>query len=252
MVASSLEGTVPASVVAPSTELKQPTPGSYERFKRTADLLLGGFLLLLSAPVIGLAWVLVRLTSASPGFYQQSRIGRFGEPFVILKLRTMQHDCEAASGVRWATRNDARVTAIGRVLRKLHIDELPQFLNVLRGDMSLVGPRPERPEFVGPLAEAIPEYLGRLRVRPGLTGLAQVQLPPDSNIDSVRRKLVLDLCYIHSRGPWLDLRLLMATALYLGGLSYDAVRRAMRLPDPLVPTETSQSLIDTVIDTRTR
>jgi lipopolysaccharide/colanic/teichoic acid biosynthesis glycosyltransferase len=164
----------------------------------------------------------------------------------------MYHECEAASGVRWATANDTRVTPIGRVLRKLHIDELPQLLNVLRGDMSLVGPRPERPEFVRPLAEAIPDYLARLRVRPGLTGLAQVQLPPDSSIDSVRQKLVLDLCYVNNRGLWLDLRLLLATSLYVSGLSFEAVRRLMRLPNPLMPGESSQSLIDTVIDNQMR
>jgi lipopolysaccharide/colanic/teichoic acid biosynthesis glycosyltransferase len=141
---------------------------------------------------------------------------------------------------------------IGRLIRKLHIDELPQLLNVLRGDMSLVGPRPERPEFVGPLAQLIPDYAGRLRVRPGLTGLAQVQLPPDSSLDSVRRKLVLDLLYVNHYGPWLDLRLLLATVLYLGGLPYDAVRRAMQLPNPLVLAPTSQALIDTVIEHKAR
>src|SRR5205823_3448469 len=108
---------------------------------------------------------------------------RFGEPFIILKLRTMYDRCEAKTGAAWATRNDPRVTPVGRVLRKLHIDELPQLLNILRGDMSLVGPRPERPEFVGPLSRALPGYADRLQVRPGLTGLAQIQLPPDSDLE---------------------------------------------------------------------
>jgi hypothetical protein len=125
------------------------------------------------------------------------------------------------------------VTPVGRVLRKLHLDELPQLFNVLRGDMSLVGPRPERPEFVGPLSDAIPGYAERHRVRPGVTGLAQIQLPPDTDVESVRRKLVLDRCYARRCGLWLDLRILLGTALYLAGFSYDRVRRLARLPNPL-------------------
>jgi lipopolysaccharide/colanic/teichoic acid biosynthesis glycosyltransferase len=218
----------------------------YERAKRLVDLCVGSLMLVLAAPVVALAWALVRLTSRGPGFYSQARVGRGGEPFVILKLRTMYHDCEARSGVKWATRNDPRVTPVGRILRKLHIDELPQLLNILRGDMSLVGPRPERPEFVGPLSQTLPNYADRLRVRPGLTGLAQIQLPPDSDLESVRRKLILDRVYVARCGLGLDLRLLVATAVYLGGASFAGVRRALWLPNPLA--DTADPLADTVVE----
>lgn len=223
-----------------------PVDGLYERLKRGLDIVVAGFLVAVLAPVLTVAWALIRLTSAGPGFYSQSRVGRFGEPFVILKLRTMAHRCEAQSGAVWSTRNDPRVTRLGRILRKLHIDELPQLLNILRGDMSLVGPRPERPEFVVPLSEAIPGYADRLRVRPGLTGLAQIQLPPDTDLESVRRKLVLDRMYMERRGLGLDLRLLAGTALYLCGLSYAGVRRAVRLPNPLA--NLADPLADTVVE----
>ena len=219
----------------------------YERAKRLLDLCVGSLMLLAAAPVVLVAWALIRLTSRGPGFYSQARVGRFGEPFVILKLRTMYHDCEARSGVKWSTKNDPRVTPVGRVLRKLHIDELPQLLNVLRGDMSLVGPRPERPEFVGPLSQSLPNYADRLRVRPGLTGLAQIQLPPDSDLESVRRKLILDRTYVARCGLALDLRLMAGTAVYLCGVSYGGVRRLMLLPNPLAAL--ADPLADTVVET---
>ena len=219
----------------------------YERAKRLFDLCVGSLMLLVAAPVVLLGWAVIRLSSRGPGFYSQARVGRFGEPFVILKLRTMSHGCEARSGVKWATKDDPRVTPVGRVLRRLHIDELPQLLNVLRGDMSLVGPRPERPEFVGPLSEALPGYSDRLRVRPGLTGLAQVQLPPDSDLESVRRKLVLDRTYVARCGLLLDLRLMVGTAVYLCGVSYGGVRRLFWLPNPLLAI--ADPLADTVVET---
>jgi len=214
------------------------------------DIVLAGLLLAIVAPVLAVAWVVVRLTSPGPGFYSQSRVGRLGEPFEILKLRTMYHQCEAKTGPVWAARKDSRVTPVGRVLRKLHIDELPQLLNILRGDMSLVGPRPERPEFVGLLSEAIPGYSDRLRVRPGLTGLAQIQLPPDTELESVRRKIVLDRLYLERRGLGLDLRLLAGTAVYLCGLSYTGVRRMAQLPNPLA--NVADPLADTLVETSVR
>ena len=222
----------------------------YDRVKRGMDLCLSALMIVVAAPVVGLAWVLVRVTSRGPGFYSQTRVGRFGEPFVILKLRTMYHDCEARSGARWSSKNDPRVTPVGRVLRKLHVDELPQLLNILRGDMSLIGPRPERPEFVGPLSEALPGYAERLRVRPGLTGLAQIQLPPDSDLESVRRKLVLDRVYVARCGLGLDLRLLVGTAVYLSGVSFGGVRRILWLPNPLAAL--ADPMADTVVESAVR
>jgi lipopolysaccharide/colanic/teichoic acid biosynthesis glycosyltransferase len=205
-----------------------------DRLKRIFDLLVAAAISIVALPVIGAAWVLVRVTSWGPGFYSQVRVGRNGRQYRIYKLRTMYHNCEAASGAAWCTRQDKRVTGIGRVLRKLHIDELPQLWNVVRGDMSLVGPRPERPEFVGPLSGQIPGYSDRLAVRPGVTGLAQIQLPADESLDDVRRKIVLDRCYAERHDLWLDLRIMFGTAVYLLGFSYEAIRKALVLPNPLV------------------
>jgi lipopolysaccharide/colanic/teichoic acid biosynthesis glycosyltransferase len=232
----------------PRTAPPPPNPiGPEEGGQRIFDVVVGSLLAVAAVPIVAIAWALVRLTSAGPGFYTQTRVGRFGRPFRILKLRTMYHACEAASGPKWSTRGDPRVTPVGRVLRKLHIDELPQLWNILAGDMSIVGPRPERPEFAGPLSRTLPGYANRLLVRPGLTGLAQVQLPPDSDIGSVRRKLVLDQWYVVGRSVWLDARLVAVTGLHVCGLSAELVRRLGRLPDPLAAAA-ADPLADTVID----
>jgi lipopolysaccharide/colanic/teichoic acid biosynthesis glycosyltransferase len=205
-----------------------------DRFKRSFDLIIAAAISIIAVPVIGAAWVLVRATSSGPGFYSQVRVGRNGRHYRIYKLRTMYHNCEAVSGAAWSTKRDNRVTRVGRILRKLHVDELPQLLNVLRGDMSLVGPRPERPEFVGPLARQIPGYYDRLAVRPGVTGLAQIQLPADEDIEDVRKKVVLDRCYAEKRDLWLDFRIMLGTAVYLFGFSYSMVRKVLVLPNPLM------------------
>jgi lipopolysaccharide/colanic/teichoic acid biosynthesis glycosyltransferase len=238
---------------ADATVIWRPIAPRYAWVKRAFDLAAGAALLLLSLPAIGIAWAAVRLTSDGPGLYSQTRVGRHGRVFRIYKLRTMTHNCEVKSGVRWATRNDVRVTPVGWVLRKLHVDELPQLWNILCGEMSLIGPRPERPEFVGPFLQSIPGYSERLQVRPGLTGLAQIQLPPDSCIESVQRKLVLDRCYVNRLGASLDFRILAGTVVYLLGLSYAGVRDLVRLPNPLVDgslddTGRPETLADTVID----
>src|SRR5947209_15123867 len=123
----------------------------------------------------------------------------------MYKIRSMAHDCERLTGARWATRQDPRVTPVGRFLRKTKIDELPQLWNVLRGEMSLIGPRPERPEFSQNLAACVERYLERVSIRPGMTGLAQISLPPDTDLESVMRKLKYDLCYIDHLSLWLDL-----------------------------------------------
>jgi lipopolysaccharide/colanic/teichoic acid biosynthesis glycosyltransferase len=202
---------------------------SCDSLKRAIDLGIASVLFTLALPVVLLAGLLVKLTSRGPILYSQTRVGRFGRPFRIYKIRTMYHNSEAA-GARWCAKADPRVTFIGRILRKTHIDELPQLWNILRGDMSLIGPRPERPEFVPILEKAIEGYMARLAIRPGLAGLAQIQLPPDTNLESVRKKLALDLAYIRQRSLWLDLRLFMGTGLYLFGCSFNTVRRLMRLP----------------------
>jgi len=214
----------------PGYTLKAGGAGVYEHLKTGMDLLASALVMLVALPIILLAALLVRLTSRGPAFYTQLRLGKGGKPYVIYKLRSMYHDCERFSGIRWSTKGDNRVTPFGKFLRKSHVDELPQLWNVLRGDMSLIGPRPERPELVGSLEKALPRYRDRLLVKPGLTGLAQIQLPPDSDIESVRKKLMLDRVYVYHRSLWLDVRIYVATVFYLCGVSFETLRRWFALP----------------------
>ena len=144
--------------------------------------------------------LLVKVTSRGPALYSQCRVGRYGRIFTIFKVRTMFHDCERLTGPRWSTPGDPRVTFIGHILRKLHLDELPQLWNVLKGEMSLIGPRPERPEIAAKLSETMPGYDWRVAVLPGISGHAQIHLPPDTTIGSVRTKLVFDRHYIRHIG----------------------------------------------------
>jgi lipopolysaccharide/colanic/teichoic acid biosynthesis glycosyltransferase len=202
----------------------------YPRCKLAAEIALACVLAVPVLPVVLLAALLVKLTSKGPAFYTQTRVGKDGKLFTILKLRTMFDNCEAVSGPRWSLPGDPRVTPVGWLLRATHLDELPQLLNVLRGEMSLVGPRPERPEFVPQLEKALPAYRQRLNVRPGVTGLAQVLLPPDSDIESVRRKLSHDLWYVRRLSPWLDLRLLVCTGLYALAIPFRLTARLVALP----------------------
>ncbi len=185
----------------------------YFRWKTALDVGMAALLLIPAGAMIAILVLLVRATSKGPGIYQQIRVGKDGRHFMMYKVRTMRVDAEAASGPVWTQPNDRRVTFLGEILRKLHLDELPQIFNVLKGEMSFVGPRPERPEFVRVLGEAVPQYRDRLAVRPGITGLAQINLPPDSDLLSVRRKLALDLDYIERANLWLDARLFVCTAL---------------------------------------
>jgi lipopolysaccharide/colanic/teichoic acid biosynthesis glycosyltransferase len=207
-----------------------PCSGWCLRGKRVGDFLLAGVLLVLAAPLVLLTAVLVKLTSRGPAFYSQTRIGASGRLYTIYKLRTMVHNCESHSGPQWSTPGDPRITRLGGFLRRNHIDELPQLWNVLRGDMSLVGPRPERPEFVPHLEQVIPDYQDRLLVRPGLTGLAQVQLPPDTDLASVRRKLAYDLYYVRRASLWFDLRILVCTFLYLVRVPIGLMPRMLLVP----------------------
>jgi lipopolysaccharide/colanic/teichoic acid biosynthesis glycosyltransferase len=190
-------------------------PSAYFRRKAVFDRVVAALLLLPGLPIIAVLVLLVRLTSRGPGMYRQARLGQGGRKFVVYKIRTMRHKAEADCGAVWTQPGDPRITPLGRILRKFHLDELPQLFNVLRGEMALIGPRPERPEFVHVLAESVPGYLDRLAVPPGITGLAQLNLPPDSDLQSVRRKLVLDCEYIRQAGLWLDVRLFLCTALRL-------------------------------------
>jgi len=186
--------------------------------KGLVDRTLAALLLLISCPIILVGLVLVKLTSSGPGFYSQRRVGQFGRVFTIWKIRTMYHNCEQLTGPRWSTPGDPRVTVVGRVLRALHIDELPQLINVLRGQMSLIGPRPERPEIAKKLRSLVEEYDVRHVVLPGISGNAQINLPPDTNVNHVRDKLILDRTYIRRFSTWMDLKLIVLTALKMIGL----------------------------------
>jgi lipopolysaccharide/colanic/teichoic acid biosynthesis glycosyltransferase len=202
----------------------------YSSLKVAAEYIAALCIFIVAAPVIVLAALLVKLTSQGPAFYSQTRVGRNGRHYKLFKLRSMRHDCEKTSGACWSTAGDPRVTPVGRFLRSSHIDELPQLLNVLVGDMSLVGPRPERPEFFPQLEDALPLYRSRLLVRPGVTGLAQVQLPPDSDLESVRRKIAYDLYYVQHYTPRLDFQLLLATVLHVIQVPYAIVGKIVLLP----------------------
>ena len=207
-----------------------PSRHWYVRCKRGVEFFLALVLCVPATPLILLAALLVKLTSRGPAIYTQTRLGLNSKPFILYKIRTMFHNCEQMSGVRWSTPNDPRITWVGRFLRRTHLDELPQLWNVLRGDMSLVGPRPERPEFTPALEKAIPGYRERLRVRPGVTGLAQVQLPSDTDLASVCMKLSYDLYYIRHLSLWLDLRLLLCTVVHIFGVPYHVVGRWFVMP----------------------
>jgi lipopolysaccharide/colanic/teichoic acid biosynthesis glycosyltransferase len=202
----------------------------YLSCKTALDVTAALLLLVLAAPVILLAALLVKLTSRGPAFYTQDRVGQDGRVFTIYKIRTMIHNAESLTGPRWSIPGDPRITWLGQFLRLSHIDELPQLLNILRGEMSLVGPRPERPEFLPELERALPAYRGRLAVPPGVTGLAQVHLPADTDLDSVRRKLLYDLYYLAHRSLLLDLRIVGCTCLYAFGVPFRLSRQLFRIP----------------------
>jgi len=198
--------------------------------KRFLDLVLAASLFVVTLPVVLFVMILVKLTSRGPVIYSQVRLGLDGVEFEIHKIRTMWADAEKHSGPRWSTPGDDRITPVGRFLRKSHLDELPQLWNVLRGEMSLVGPRPERPMIAEKLERALPDYRRRLAVPPGVTGLAQVQLPPDTDLESVRVKLMCDLYYVERPSLWLDFRLILCTGLALFGLNYRRSCKLLRIP----------------------
>ena len=185
-----------------------PSDGAGLAVKRLFDLTLGVLLLVPAVPLMLLVALAIRLTSRGAVVYRQTRVGKDGEPFTMYKFRTMHAEAERTTGPVLACRDDPRVTGLGRVLRATRLDELPQLWNVVRGDMSFVGPRPERPEFVQDFARDIHGYVERFRVRPGLTGYAQVN---GEYHTSTPTKLKYDLSYIHNRSLWLDCRILSET-----------------------------------------
>ena len=225
----------PRSVTAASSQVRRedlddviPAERS-ERLNRFVNATLAGAALLLIAPILVLIAIAIRLTSRGPIIYAQARVGldrRWrdtlalrdrrsedlgGQVFTIFKFRTMRVDAERFSGAVWAQENDPRVTTLGRYLRQFRLDELPQLWNIVRGDMNIVGPRPERPSIVARLREMIPEYRARHRVKPGLTGLAQINQHYDQNLDDVRGKIRWDLEYIRTQSLWLDIMIMLKT-----------------------------------------
>jgi lipopolysaccharide/colanic/teichoic acid biosynthesis glycosyltransferase len=228
----------PADAPLPTLTPEAPSEGVPEvvvrdrskLLNRVINVLIAGIALLVLAPLCVIVAALVKLTSPGPVFYTQTRIGldrRWGraaagdgdrrvedlggQPFTILKFRSMRVDAEKNGEAVWATKHDARITPIGRVLRKSRIDEIPQLVNVLRGEMNIVGPRPERPSIVVRLREDIPEYTQRHRVKPGITGWAQINHSYDASIEDVRKKVEYDLDYIRTADLWVDLKIMLLT-----------------------------------------
>ena len=200
-----------------------------KKVKRLFDVIASLAVLILTSPLLLAAMLAVKLTSPGPIFYRQVRSGRFGRVVRVTKLRTMCDDAEKAGPV-WASKDDPRVTSVGRLLRRYRIDEIPQVINVLMGQMSFVGPRPERPEIIEKLATEIPYYQERLMVQPGITGWAQVNYPYGSSVEDARRKLEYDLYYMKNMSVFLDIFILLDTIRIVvrGGVDNSHVRSAER------------------------
>jgi|GEM_PF-444753 len=209
--------------------------------KRTFDIFIGSLGLLLCSAFFIIIAILIKLDSPGPILYRQLRIGRnrrrggdwgsrliyqasshnfdrrlinfHGQPFYLYKFRTMRHNAELMTGPVWATKKDPRITRIGKLLRMTHLDELPQFINVLKGEMSIVGPRPERPCFVTEFAILIPDYAKRFEVKPGITGAAQIYNGYDTCLSDVKKKLKYEIDYMNRNSVWLDLKLIFLTAI---------------------------------------
>lgn len=179
--------------------------------KRLIDVVVGCALLLLTLPISLIAVIAIKLDSPGGAFYHQDRVGMGGLVFRIMKLRSMYIDAETKTGAIWAAKGDSRVTPVGRLIRRIRIDELPQLINVIKGDMSLVGPRPERPEIITKLAHTIPLYSHRHSMRPGLTGWAQVCYPYGATVEDTTEKLCYDLYYIKNWSLLLDLQIMLQT-----------------------------------------
>jgi sugar transferase (PEP-CTERM system associated) len=178
--------------------------------KRAFDITVALLVLLLSLPIALAAALAVWLEDRGPVFYRQRRTGQHGRPFEMIKFRSMRMNAES-NGATWAAKNDPRVTRVGDFMRKTRIDEIPQVINVLRGDMSFVGPRPERPQFVASLANTIPFYMERHFLKPGITGWAQVSFPYGATEADAREKLGYDLYYVKNYGILFDLVILLRT-----------------------------------------
>ncbi len=195
-----------------STEV---VPAPYFEVKPMVDWAITAALLIVALPIMALVGLAVLLCDGRPVFYRQTRVGKHGRLFRIWKFRTMQPDAERRTGAVWSCRADPRVTTLGLWLRSAHLDELPQLFNVLAGDMNLIGPRPERPEFVRELEQQLPWYSQRIKVAPGITGLAQIRTGYDHCVADVSKKVEIDLEYLRSASFWADMLLLAQTCVYI-------------------------------------
>ncbi len=235
--AATVPDAAPPERPVPTPEGRTEPAAADSRLQRAANIAIATLGLLLTAPLLVVIAIAIKVTSPGPVFYRQARIGMDrrsgrrgsggtgagesyerkrvrdlgGAPFRIYKFRTMKVDAERESGAVWAQERDPRVTTVGRVLRQFRLDELPQLINVIRGDMNIVGPRPERPAIFADMRGKIENYSVRQRTRPGITGLAQINQSYDSSVDDVRKKVEYDLEYIARRGLFEDLRIMLKT-----------------------------------------
>ncbi|MDO5576297.1 MAG: sugar transferase, partial [Fibrobacter sp.] len=193
--------------------LQDHMPGWEAQIKRLMDIVVSFLVLSIGLPLWVLVGAVIKLTSKGPAIFKQVRVGQNGKNFTMYKFRSMAQDAEKISGPKWATENDPRITPVGRFIRKTRLDEIPQFINVLKGEMSLVGPRPERPFFVEQLKVEIPWYVRRIKMKPGITGWAQVKHKYDSSIEDVKQKVMYDLYYFENMSVSLDLKIMLRTIL---------------------------------------
>ena len=235
------------SAIARAERPVQITHQWYIPIKAVLDFVAAVILLVLTAPFTLAGILLIKITSPGPAFYLQTRLGKNDRVFKVIKLRTMIHNAEAGTGAVWSQAGDPRITKTGRILRKTHIDEFPQLINVLLGQMSLVGPRPERPEIATHLAWEVEHFEQRTRVRPGITGLAQLRLPPDSDIEGVRRKLACDLYYIQKVNPWLDMQIFFFTGWLFTKVFLAGAWRRIYIPDSrMIKENVSDFFVDEI------
>jgi exopolysaccharide biosynthesis polyprenyl glycosylphosphotransferase len=223
MLYEQLTGRVPVEHIGRALNValpfaQSPTRRLYLMLRHLFDVCVSVIGCLLLAVVIPFVWLANRFTSPGPLFYRQDRVGRGGHTFSLIKFRSMTVDAEKYVGMVWASENDPRITPIGRLLRKTRLDEIPQFWNIIKGDMSLIGPRPERPYFVDQLAQQIPFYRARHAAKPGLTGWAQVKYEYGASVEDALMKLQYDLYYIKHQGVLLDLEILLKTIKVVLGL----------------------------------
>jgi exopolysaccharide biosynthesis polyprenyl glycosylphosphotransferase len=179
--------------------------------RRVADLIIACGLIFFTLPLMAIVAAAIKWESRGPIFYRQERVGLQGASFLVTKFRSMVENAEDGRPLAWAAEDDARITAVGSIIRRFRIDELPQLFNVLKGEMSMIGPRPERPYFVEQLSAQIPGFDMRHQVKPGITGWAQINYPYGASVEDARNKLVYDLYYINNRSLSLDLRILLTT-----------------------------------------